>query len=252
MTQHATNVVTMPTGQRCAFSNTAPGRTDFATWEAEAMRAICAVIKPGAVVLDVGAEEGEFSALYGLIAGPGERAPVRAHAERLAEHSRDVGGEPQHAARRRVRWLRRPHLRCSPPSGVHGRVARMLGRPAAARLAVQRDGAARHPGDVARPLARRACGRCARRSASTWSPATSRAPRCWSSTGRRRCSTMTARRLRPSAPGGLHRSGSRLRRGGAHAVASTCSRCSPRTATTRATSRPTTRNTGTFVPRGRR
>lgn len=70
MTQHATQVVTMPTGHTLRVLEHRARAHDFATWEAEALRAICAVIKPGSVVLDVGAEEGEFSALYGLIAGP--------------------------------------------------------------------------------------------------------------------------------------------------------------------------------------
>ncbi len=62
--------VTMPTGHTLRVLEHRARAHNFETWEAEALRAICSVIKPGSVVFDVGAEEGEFSALYGLIAGP--------------------------------------------------------------------------------------------------------------------------------------------------------------------------------------
>ncbi len=62
--------VTMPTGHTLQVLEHRARAHNFATWEAEALRAICAVLRPGVVVFDVGAEEGEFSALYGKIVGP--------------------------------------------------------------------------------------------------------------------------------------------------------------------------------------
>ena len=62
--------VTMPTGHTLQVLEHRARAHNFATWEADALRAICAVLRPGMVVFDVGAEEGEFSALYGRIVGP--------------------------------------------------------------------------------------------------------------------------------------------------------------------------------------
>lgn len=62
--------VTMPTGHTLRVIEHRARAHNFETWEAEALRAICAVLRPGSVVFDVGAEEGEFSALYGMITGP--------------------------------------------------------------------------------------------------------------------------------------------------------------------------------------
>lgn len=77
MTQRVTQVVTMPNGMPLRVLEHRARGTDFATWEAEAIRAISAeLIWLGmggreAVVYDVGAEEGEFSALWGHMVGPG-------------------------------------------------------------------------------------------------------------------------------------------------------------------------------------
>lgn len=72
----STTVVTMPNDMPLRVLDHRARSTDFATWEAESIRAISAeLIALGvgareAVVYDVGAEEGEFSALWGHMVGP--------------------------------------------------------------------------------------------------------------------------------------------------------------------------------------
>lgn len=66
-----TTRVEMPTGHQLAVLEHRARAHNFATWERESLRAICDLLRPGMVVYDVGAEEGEFSALYGQIVGPG-------------------------------------------------------------------------------------------------------------------------------------------------------------------------------------
>lgn len=74
---HPTQTVEMPDGNPLRVLEHRARAHDFKTWEADAVRAISAeLISLGiggreAVVYDVGAEEGEFSALWGHIVGPG-------------------------------------------------------------------------------------------------------------------------------------------------------------------------------------
>lgn len=70
MRTDGTTLVTMPTGHQIRVLDHRAKAHDFGTWEADALRAICGMLEPGMVVYDVGAEEGEFSALYGHIVGP--------------------------------------------------------------------------------------------------------------------------------------------------------------------------------------
>lgn len=72
----ATQTVTMPNDMPIRVLAHRAAAHDFGTWEAEAIRAISAELisltigSRDAVVYDVGAEEGEFSALWGHMVGP--------------------------------------------------------------------------------------------------------------------------------------------------------------------------------------
>lgn len=66
-----TTEVQFPRGRRLRVLEHRAQAHDFAEWERESTEAILDYLKPGMVVYDVGAEEGEFSALWASVVGPG-------------------------------------------------------------------------------------------------------------------------------------------------------------------------------------
>lgn len=70
MTQPKTVQARFPGGRTLDVLEHRARAHDFATWEREAVEAVLAYLERGMVVYDVGAEEGEFSALWGKVVGP--------------------------------------------------------------------------------------------------------------------------------------------------------------------------------------
>lgn len=64
--------VTFPGGQKLRVLAHRAKAHDFATWEASYIERLVAELRPGMVVYDIGAEEGEFSALAAKIVGGGK------------------------------------------------------------------------------------------------------------------------------------------------------------------------------------